>query len=225
MFGKGHYFLQCAAQPPVPPCKKGRRGLDGGWGRWRRRRRRTGEAVLFPGQTQWCLGLRMSPFQDNDLPESCHRLKASIKHHTLPFCLSMSTLCLFLFTLSGFLPLSVVNSTNLNIHSFIFYWQNRRNTDQELIISNQKHNTHFIIWILIKNVLRIRTTNESTGHLCASRLTSQHANNREHAKYATWCLTTSYKHQLMVQSWRDKRDAVKNKNIQHGHNKLSNVLM
>lgn len=29
MFGKDHYFLQCAAQPPGP-CEEGWRGLDGG---------------------------------------------------------------------------------------------------------------------------------------------------------------------------------------------------
>lgn len=129
MFEKDHYFLQRAAQPPVPPCKEGRRGLDGGG------RRR--EAVLFLGQTQRCLGLRMSPFQDNDLLESCHRLKASIKHHALPLCLSMSATFVFIFYLfftdsfshflslsltlyfhsqwlSPSLLLSVVNSSNLN---------------------------------------------------------------------------------------------------------------
>lgn len=119
MLGK-IYFLQCAAQPPVPPCKEGRRGLDGGW---RRRRRRRWEIVLFLSQTQRCLGLRMSPFQDNDLPETCHRLKASIKHHTLPFCLSMFTtffylLSIFSFPFSHFLFLCLVLwSLSLSFHS------------------------------------------------------------------------------------------------------------
>lgn len=52
---------------------------------WVSRRRR--EVVLFLGQTQRCLGLRMSPFRHNELP---WKLSQAERDQTVSFCRSVS---------------------------------------------------------------------------------------------------------------------------------------
>ena len=98
-------FFCIAAEPPVPPCKKRRRG------------RRKRDIVLFLGQTQRCLGLQMSPFQDNNLPESCHRPKTPEKHHPrslsvhhVVFILSLSSTSFICFHVFLSLPVQYAES-------------------------------------------------------------------------------------------------------------------